>query len=250
MEAIKQSLRWSRLEKRLWFLSVVVVTIGFLWSGTFMPLLYGTSLVGVTSLIFLARGDVIGQYLMVLFSLLYGVISYQQTYYGEIITYVGMTAPMAVLSAVVWHKHPFAEKGERAKVTVGQMKGSRWLLGVVLSIVVTAVFYLLLQALGNAALGWSTLSIATSFFAAYLTFCRSEYYAVAYAVNDLVLIVLWILAALVDPVALPMIACFLMFFCNDLYGFIAWRKRKQQQQTVKNGDDQQKNVETNETFDI
>lgn len=33
---------------------------------------------------------------MVLFSLLYGIISYAFAYYGEMITYLGMTMPMAV----------------------------------------------------------------------------------------------------------------------------------------------------------
>lgn len=34
---------------------------------------------------------------MIIFSLLYGVISFSFSYYGEMITYLGMTMPMAVV---------------------------------------------------------------------------------------------------------------------------------------------------------
>lgn len=38
--------------------------------------------------------------LMIVFSLLYGVISYTCAYYGEMITYLGMTAPMALFALI------------------------------------------------------------------------------------------------------------------------------------------------------
>lgn len=41
---------------------------------------------------------------MVVFSILYGVISFTFAYYGEMITYLGMTAPMAVVALVSWLK--------------------------------------------------------------------------------------------------------------------------------------------------
>lgn len=75
----------------------------------------------------------------------------------------------------------------------------------------------------------STVSVTTSFFAAYLTFRRSTFYALAYAANDLVLIFLWIIAALANSVYLPVAICFVMFFVNDIYGFINWNKISKRQ---------------------
>ena len=94
---------------------------------------------------------------------------------------------------------------------------------------VTVSFYFILGALGNANLPVSTLSVATSFLASALTFLRSPYYAIAYAANDVVLIVLWIAAAMQDISSLPMVACFLAFLLNDLYGFINWRRMERRQ---------------------
>ena len=53
---------------------------------------------------------------------------------------------------------------------------------------------------------------------------RSPFYAVAYAANDIVLIILWVLASLENISYLPMVMCFAMFLLNDMYGFINWRK--------------------------
>ena len=98
-----------------------------------------------------------------------------------------------------------------------------------LTALTTAAFYFILRAMGNAALAVSTLSITTSFLASYLTAMRSPYYALAYASNDLVLIVLWVIAAISDVSSVPMVACFTMFFLNDMYGFINWRRMEKRQ---------------------
>lgn len=74
------------------------------------------SLVGVTSLIFNAKGNPFGQFLMVVFSLLYGIISFTFAYYGEMITYLGMTMPMAIFALISWLKNPY--NGNKSEVKV------------------------------------------------------------------------------------------------------------------------------------
>lgn len=65
--------------------------------------------------------------------------------------------------------------------------------------------------------------MTTSFLAVALTAKRSAYYAAAYATNDVVLIVLWVLACLSDLSYLSVVVCFITFLVNDLYGFFNWR---------------------------
>ncbi|MDD4415074.1 MAG: nicotinamide mononucleotide transporter, partial [Oscillospiraceae bacterium] len=69
----------------------------------------------------------------------------------------------------------------------------------------------------------------TSFLAVYLTFRRSPHYALAYAANDIVLIVLWVLASMSDITYLSVVICFAMFLVNDIYGFINWSKMHKRQ---------------------
>ncbi len=92
--------------------------------------------------------------------------------------------------------------------------------------VVAVSFYYILQALGTPNIVLSTVSIETSFLAAALTMLRSSYYALGYAANDMVLIVLWILASFENPDYIPVVINFAIFFFNDMYGFLCWRKRE------------------------
>lgn len=68
-----------------------------------------SALLGVTSLILLQRGSVWAQFLMIVFCILYGIISFRFHYWGEMITYLGMTLPMAAWSAITWLQNPSEE---------------------------------------------------------------------------------------------------------------------------------------------
>lgn len=216
----------TKFEWLLWVTSMIIVVASFFLSGGLDLLTLIASLVGVTALIFVAKGDVWGQILTVLFSLIYAVISLKFRYFGEMITYLGMTAPIAVLSVISWLKHPY-EGTTVVKVHHLSRKQRVWM--VALTIAVTFAFYFILSALNTPNLIISTISIATSFLASYLMLFRNTGYALAYAANDIVLIVLWILATITDSSYLPMIICFFMFLLNDIYGFINWMRMKKSQ---------------------
>ncbi len=211
----------------LWLFSLLGVTASFLLSPAWDILSLCASLVGVTALLFVSKGYVLGQVLTVVFAVFYGFISFFFSYYGEVLTYLGMTAPIALLAVFSWLKNPYA--GTKT-VAVRRLGLRTWLWLFALSFAVTLAFYFILGALGTANLPLSTLSVFTSFLASSLTFLRSPYYALAYAGNDLVLILLWLMAALADPGYIPMIACFFCFLLNDLYGLVNWRRMQARQQ--------------------
>lgn len=217
----------TKFELGLWLFSLTGVTLSSVASPAFDPLSLTASLIGVTALIFVAKGDPLGQILTVVFSVFYGVISWTFRYYGEMITYLGMSAPMAALAVLAWIRNPY-EQG-RAEVRVNRLKLPEVLFLAVLTAAVTVLFYFILAFFNTANLLPSTLSVTTSFLASYLTFRRSPFYALAYAANDIVLIVLWVLASLQDPSYLPMILCFTMFFLNDTYGFVNWQRMQKRQ---------------------
>ncbi len=224
---MKTSNYFSKKEKLLWCLSVFFIVLSFCIFDRENYLTLTASLIGVTSLIFNAKGNPIGQALMIVFSILYGIISLTFSYYGEMITYLGMTAPMALFALISWLKNPF--EGNRSQVTVNKIKGREIAFMFILTSIVTVVFYFILQAFDTANIIPSTLSVTTSFLAVYLTFRRSEYFALAYAANDIVLIVLWVMATADDMMYLSVVVCFAAFLINDLYGYISWRKMYLQQ---------------------
>ena len=227
---MKKFLRYfSPFEWCLWGASCLTVTLSYLLSGDFHTLALFASLLGVTALIFLAKGNVIGQALCAVFALLYALVSYEQRYFGEMLTYLCMTLPSAIVAVISWLKHP--SKRGVSEVQIARMTRKKWILVCLLTGVVTLLFYFVLAYFQTNKLLVSTLSVATSFFASTLTILRSPFYAIAYACNDIVLIVLWIFASIAFIGYLPMVFCFFAFLANDSYAFITWRKLQREQST-------------------
>ena len=218
---------FSTKEWLLWGGSVAVVLLSAVLFPNGSLFTTVASLFGVTSLIFCAKGNPIGQVIMILFGMLYGIISYSMAYYGEMITYMGMTVPMACYALVCWLRHPY--RGKRQEVVVNRIKNKETVFLCLLTFVVTFLFYWILKYFHTANLFWSTVSVATSFAACYLTARRSPYYALVYAMNDVVLIILWVLATVNDRKYLGVVICFLVFLVNDLYGFYSWKKMLRRQ---------------------
>ena len=218
---------FSRSELILWSVSVFFIVLSFCVFDRESYLTLFASLIGVTSLIFNAKGNPIGQALMIVFSMLYGIISYTFAYYGEMITYLGMTMPMAAFALVAWLKNPY--KGNKAEVKVGSIGKSEQVLMWSFTVTVTVMFYFILKHFNTANIIPSTISVTTSFLAVYLTFRRCPTFALAYAANDIVLIILWLLASLDDIKYISVVVCFASFLFNDIYGYISWKRMKRRQ---------------------
>ena len=197
-------------EIAIWSVSVVLIVLSYLLfkSGGLLSLI--ASLIGVTSLILNAKGNPLGQVLVIIFSLLYGIISFTFAYYGEMITYLCMTAPMAVIALISWLRHPY--NGNRSEVEICCVKRREYPIIILLTIAVTVAFYFILAAL-------------------LLTYKRSPAFALAYAANDIVLIVLWSIASFSDTSYISVVVCFLCFLLNDIYGYINWRCIQRRQQS-------------------
>ncbi len=228
MEILKRFYSYfSKEERILWIGSMLLITVSFIIFEGKSNMTLVASLIGVTSLIFNAKGNPFGQLLMVLFSLLYGIISFSFSYYGEMITYLGMTMPMAIFSLITWLKNPYSEN--KAEVKIARMKNMEVLWMWFLTIVVTTLLYFILEYFQTANIVPSTLSVTTSFLAVYLTFKRNPYFAIAYAANDVILIILWVLASIEDFTYVSVVVCFATFLVNDSYGFLNWKRLEKKQ---------------------
>lgn len=218
---------FTMFEIGLWTISVVLILFSFFVFDRDNYLILIASIIGATFLIFNAKGNPMGQFLTVVFSMLYGIISYEFYYYGEMITYLGMTMPMAFFALISWLKNPY--NNNKSEVKVNKLSKKEIVFMFVLTAFVTIVFYYILKYFNTANLMPSTISVTTSFLAVYLTFRRSPYFALAYSMNDLVLIVLWALASIEDKSYFSVVICFVVFFVNDIYGFVNWKRMEKKQ---------------------
>ena len=223
----------TKFEWLLWLGSLVLILLSYCLGREFDGLVLLASLLGATMLIFVSKGEPFGQVLCILFALLYGYISWRLRYYGEMITYLGMSGPMALAVLISWLRNPFQQG--KSQVRVEGLTTLRVVLLALLTILVTWLFYFILKWLDTPNLMLSTISITTSFFAVGLTYLRSPWYALAYAANDLVLIGLWVLAGAKDASSWPMVTCFVVFLINDLYGFFNWCRMRMCQQEQERG---------------
>ena len=219
---------FTKFELALLSSSILLIISAFLIFDRQNYLNLIASLLGVVSLIFCAKGNPIGEGLIIIFSIFYGIISYAFAYYGEMITYLGMTTPMAIFALISWLRNPY--NGNHSEVRVNTVKRGEFIFLFFLTVLVSLLFYFILGALETANLLVSTLSVTTSFAAVYLTARRSHYFTVAYALNDLILIILWVCAAFTDISAISMVVCFVVFLANDIYGFTNWQRMKKRQE--------------------
>lgn len=218
---------FSKYDILLFTISVIILIVSFCIFDRVNFLTLIMSILSVVMLIFIAKGNVIGQFLSLAFCTFYSIISFNNRYYGEMITYLFMTMPMAILSIFSWLKNPYKENKMQVKVNKITFKEVVFMF--LLTAVVTIIFYFILKYFNTANLFFSTISISTSFIAVYLTFRRSEYYALGYASNDIVLIILWVLASIKDIQYVSLVTCFVVFLINDIYGYISWSKMKKSQ---------------------
>ncbi len=228
------------VEWLIWNISVISIIVCFFAFKNTQYLYLVASLIGATALIFVSKGNPIGQLLTIVFSVFYGIISYSFNYYGEMITYLGMSAPIALWALISWLRNPY--KGNKSKVKVNSLSKKEWCLFLIAAVVITVSFFFVLQALNTANLIISTVSVLTSFLAAYLTARRSRFYAIGYGANDIVLIVLWSMASYENITYLPMAICFIAFFVTDTYGFINWSimNKKQKAEEIENVSENEK----------
>lgn len=72
----------TKREWLIWLSSLAIVLVSNLLTADLDILTLAAALIGVTSLIFAAKGNVWAQILMVVFSILYGIISFRFRYWG------------------------------------------------------------------------------------------------------------------------------------------------------------------------
>lgn len=219
---------WNLFEKLFLIISLFIV-IGCFFLGTDKNILsLVTSVLGVITVIFGAKGLVWAPIINIIYNIVYILLSYSQGFYGEVIIYIFLMTPLNIAMIVSWFKNK--SKKDENIVAVNKLSKKEYILLFVFTLFISVIFYLLLKALNTSALLISTISLIDSFIASYLLFRRCSNYALSYIVNDIILIVLWSFAIKNNGIAyLPIVLSFIVFLVNDIYGLISWKKREKEQ---------------------
>lgn len=219
---------WNLFEKLFLLISLLIIIICFFLGTDKNILSLVTSILGVITVIFGAKGLVWAPVVNLLYNIVYIILSYTQGFYGEVLIYIFMMTPINIAMIISWLKNK--SKEDENIVEVNKLNKKEYILLFGFTLVVAFGFYFILKALNTTALFISTISLIDSFIATYLLYRRCSNYALSYIVNDIILIVLWFYAIRNNGIAyLPMVLSFLVFLVNDIYGLISWKKRERKQ---------------------
>lgn len=219
---------WNLFEKLFLLISLLIIIICFFLGTDKNILSLVTSILGVITVIFGAKGLVWAPVVNLLYNIVYIILSYTQGFYGEVLIYIFMMTPINIAMIVSWLKNK--SKEDENIVEVNKLNKKEYILLFGFTLIVAFGFYFILKALNTTALFISTISLIDSFIATYLLYRRCSNYALSYIVNDIILIVLWLYAIRNNGIAyLPMVLSFLVFLVNDIYGLISWKKRERKQ---------------------
>ncbi len=203
--------------------SVVVVSffIGFKWYVLIQSLLF------IFMVFTQAKGKIITLFIGIVTFLFYIIISYSQKLYGEAMVYAIFLLPLYIYGVIHWLKHKDLNNVVRVR---GNLTGKEWTLMIEVLVIISIGSFFLLKALETSQLIVSTLSFVSMLPAVYLLARRCKWNQIAFLINDIFLVILWIrLAVSGNTTFIPMVICFLFQTIYDIYGLFEWFKLENKQ---------------------
>lgn len=214
---------WNLFEKLYLFVGIVVgILTSIIFNGTIIDSLY--TITYLTTAILMSKGKVESYFIGIISVFFYGIVSYNQGYYGELLITIFLTFPMMIIGIVSWLKHQ--DKDEDV-VIISSLSKKEIVFAFSSQLILFWVYYFLLKAFNTDLLMISSLSIVTSVLATYFEARRSELSLSCYVANDLILITLWMIPIINgDTSLISVLIGPMLLLVNDIYGSYNWKRLK------------------------
>lgn len=226
MSRLKKWLDWNILEILFFvFGATIEIVFSIIYSAKWYEILY-TLTYFITALL-MAKGKYVCYIIGIVSIVFYCITSYFQNYYGEMFIALFMTLPLMILGLISWKKHNDRNKNF---VIIQKVKKSEMVILLGSQLCFAFGYYLILKALNNNNLIFSTLSIVISFIASYLSVRRDSTCFLVFIINDIILICLWGTPIFLNDFSIiPVFICPCLLMFNDIYGYINWKKTMKEQ---------------------
>ena len=214
---------WNLFEKLYLFVGIVVgILTSIIFNGTIIDSLY--TITYLTTAILMSKGKVESYFIGIISVFFYGIVSYNQGYYGELLITIFLTFPMMIIGIISWLKHQ--DKDEDV-VIISSLSKKEIVFAFSSQLILFWVYYFLLKAFNTDLLMISSLSIVTSVLATYFEARRSELSLFCYVANDLILITLWTIPIINgDTSLISVLIGPMLLLVNDIYGSYNWKRLK------------------------
>lgn len=217
---------WNKFEKSFLICGLLTSIISsIIFNGTVIDTLY-TSLYLITALL-MSKGKVECYFVGFVSVFFYGIVSYNQGYYGELIITAFLTFPIMIIGIISWLRH---QDKEEDTVIISSLSKKEITIALLSQLVLFGIYYFILKAFNTDLLVISTMSVVTSVLASYFEARRSELSLFCYIANDLVIITLWLIPIISGQIELiSVLVGPILLLINDIYGSYNWRRLKNQQ---------------------
>ena len=217
---------WNKFEKSFLICGLLTSIISsIIFNGTVIDTLY-TSLYLITALL-MSKGKVECYFVGFVSVFFYGIVSYNQGYYGELIITAFLTFPIMIIGIISWLRH---QDKEEDTVIISSLSKKEITIALLSQLVLFWIYYFILKAFNTDLLVISTMSVVTSVLASYFEARRSELSLFCYIANDLVIITIWLIPIISGQIELiSVLVGPILLLINDIYGSYNWRRLKKQQ---------------------
>ena len=217
---------WNKFEKSFLICGLLVSVISaIIFNGTIIDTLY-TSLYLITALL-MSKGKVECYFVGFVSVFFYGIVSYNQGYYGELIITIFLTFPIMIIGIISWLRH---QDKEEDTVVISSLSKKEITIVLLSQLILFWIYCFILKVFNTDLLVISTISVVTSVLASYFEARRSELSLFCYVANDLVIITLWLVPIINGQTQLiSVLVGPILLLINDIYGSYNWGKLKKKQ---------------------
>ena len=219
---------WKWYELVFLVLSFVAIILCFAFTTDRNYLSLFCSLIGVFYVLLSSKGVFWAPVAGLVYNIIYIIMAISQQYYGEVLVTACCIMPLQIFTVLKWLKYRNMQKSQ--EVIVKKLHWQEYLIVVLVALVASVGVYFILQALNTSELIINTMTFILSIVGTYLMFRRSSFYAIAFIINNIALIILWTISVINEGLEyLPMVISFAIFFLLNTYGLVRWQiaERKQ-----------------------
>ncbi len=217
---------WNLFEKSYLCIGILVgILSSMVFHGTIIDSLY--TITYLTTALLMSKGKVESYFIGFVSVFFYGIVSYNQGYYGELLITIFLTFPIMIIGIISWLRH---QDKEEDVVIISSLSKKEIILAFSSQLVLYWIYFFILKLFNTDLLIISSLSVVTSVLASYFEARRSELSLFCYIANDIVIITLWLIPIISGQTELiSVIVGPILLLINDIYGSYNWKKLKEKQ---------------------
>lgn len=214
---------WNLFEKMYLIIGIsLAILSSIIFHGTAIDSLY--TITYLTTAILMSKGKVESYFVGIISVFFYGIVSYNQGYYGELLITIFLTFPIMIIGIVSWLRHQ--DKDDNI-VIISFLSKKEITIAFTSQLILFWGYYYLLKLFNTDLLIISSLSVVASVLASYFEARRSEISLYCYIVNDLIIITLWSIPVINGNTALVSVLMGpILLLVNDIYGSYNWKRLK------------------------